>query len=663
MQEFSSTVLAHTPPFIKYGCEFLFLLFLGALGYFLFTVVQNAVRLNKVIAVLSQASPTKDRQHRDGLSLEALDVIQANCGKLKGPSQWIWRSIHRHIECYTSPEEKDGWFLTESPRSFLSFESVMGQRPFVSAIPGILTGIGLSLTFTAILIALMGVHYDKANTVEPITGIDSLINGLSGKFLSSILALSLSILFTLIERSVAGYLRKAYDRFISRVTDVIPVLSSSRIMLDMHRFSRRQEISLSHLSSDLVDRLTNAFTEKITPNLAQGMATGVAGSLQMEIRPTMERMVESLDRLQVAVVNLEAQKQESLTGEIERMTKSLETAITQSLESMGASFHKALSGSAKDEFSNAEKTLGDTRALLLDMNTRFESMQTAFSSVVSKAEQTTIDQLQAGQLQTKALTAVMHGLMNKLQETADQSLSTMHSQLTRVVDDLSSKVAGLSVDMMDAAKNMAGQSQQSAATIIEKTDKWSESTSARLESLLAGIEDRSREFNEAGQALLEAKVFMNNLLAQNANALAQMAEASRNVQAYSGSLVGQSEGLKSLNQQQLLTSSKLQETVASLNTVFGQHQVLLNQYDSAVSEFRSVIEPLDQTIAKIMTATSKGLTDYNAKVEENYDNIVDIANKLVPNLAILLNQQIEDLRDQLETLGEVIGKAVEKVDG
>ena len=649
----------HLNPIIAGGCTLLVVIWAVATIAFFFSVWQNKRSIKALLSRLSQNELNRTQLYRDGLNLDTLDIIQTNCEKLTGTSGRLWKIIQRRIECYTSPEQKEGWFLTDSPRSFLSFDTVMGYRPFVSAVPGILTSIGLTLTFSAILLALLNVHYDKANTVDPITGIDSLINGLSGKFVSSIAALVLSMIFTLIERGMAGRLRKSYEAFITQITDVLPVLSSSRIMLDIHRFSRMQEVSLSNLSSDLVGRLTNAFNEKITPDLAQG----VAGSLILEIRPTMERMVESLDRLQVAVVNLESQKQESLTGEIERMTKSLEVAITQSLESMGASFKLALSGSAKDEFTNAEKALGDTRSLLLDMNTRFESMQTAFSTVVSKAEKTTIDQLNAGQQQTEALTAVMHGLMNKLQETADQSLSTMHSQLTRVVDDLSSKVADLSVEMMESAKTMAGESQQSAATIMDKTDKWSESTSARLESLLASIEDRSREFNEAGKALLEAKVFMNNLLVQNANALAQMAEASRNVQAYSGSLAGQADSLKTLNQQQLTTSTKLQETVASLNNVFRQHEELLKQYDDAVSEFRTVIEPLDETIAKIMAATSKGLGDYNAKVEQNYDNIVGIANKLVPSLAVVLNQQIDDLREQLETLGDVIGKAVEKIDG
>jgi hypothetical protein len=69
-----------------------------------------------------------------------------------------------------------------------------------AAFPGILTGLGLMMTFLAILLALMGVSYNKSNPLEPVHGIDVLINGLSGKFLSSIVALALSVWFTLAER-------------------------------------------------------------------------------------------------------------------------------------------------------------------------------------------------------------------------------------------------------------------------------------------------------------------------------------------------------------------------------------------------------------------------------------------------------------------------------
>jgi|SRR5437879_6695064 len=174
--------------------------------------------------------------HRDGTmaSLATLDEIRSQCEKLDGlPREW-WKAIDSHIERYTSPQDVEGWLLTENPRQVLAYEIVIGKNfnsASFSAFPGLLTGAGLTLTFVAILLALYGVHYDKTNTVDPISGIDTLINGLSGKFLSSIVALLLSIEFTLYEKSRVRGLRNRYEQMIAVVSEAVPYLSQSRVLL------------------------------------------------------------------------------------------------------------------------------------------------------------------------------------------------------------------------------------------------------------------------------------------------------------------------------------------------------------------------------------------------------------------------------------------------
>jgi hypothetical protein len=604
------------------------------------------------------------QERRNGLSLDRLDLIRTGCNDLMGkPGEW-WRRIDEKIEPYVSPEETEGWFLIENPRSVLPYEVTVG-RAFPAAIfgafPGLLTAFGLMLTFSALLLALIHVHYVETDAVKPITGMPQLINGLSGKFLSSITALVLSIVFTIAERLFVRRLKETYEHMLSTVTTVIPFLSNSRVLLDIHRFSAKQTVSVSNISAEVVDRLTNAFNERVVPGLASDMSEGVAEKLQTEFRPTMERMASSLDGLQRAITELEQDKQQSVTGEFEKMAQALEQSITNALTAMADRFHEALSGSAKQEFGNVQGTLEATRQMLSEMNTQFASMQAAFSSIITKAEQATSDQLDNGREQTEALSKLMHGLMNKLQETADQNLNSMQTQLTRVVGDLTEKVTKLSIDMMDAAKDMAGNSQDSAKAIIEKTDAWSEATAQRLEALLGNIEDRSKDFKEASEALLSAKSFMSTLLTQNANALAQMAEASRSVQSYSAGLAGQSDALKTISSNHAAVSNQLRETAGSIKAVLDQNKTLLDEYRRAIGEYKTVIDSLDISLGKIMQATTKGLGDYNQSVEKNFTKIVEIANEMVPKASNLLNTQIEDLGEQLDDLGKVIGTAGEAI--
>jgi hypothetical protein len=627
-------------------------------------------RLRKRLRILATTlQELRNGDHRDslhGLTTEKLDEYRVALDKIEGlPKEW-WSRIHHSIELYVNQEDQEGWFLTERPRNLLPYDVVVSQNfhgAIYGAIPGILTGLGLTGTFLAILWALYGVHYDELNTVKPVTGMEGLINGLSGKFLSSIIALLLSIFFTMQEKHIVRSLRRDYDALISAISNAFPFLSTSRILLDIHRFSAKQTVSVSNISSEVVDRFTNAFNERVVPGLASGMSSGVADKLQTEFRPTMERMAGSLDQLQLAIVSLETQKQDSVTGEFEKMAKALEESITQALSSMGREFRDALSGSARDEFGNVQGTLEATRHVLSEMNNQFAQMQTALGVIIAKVEETTTDQLKSGREQTEAQSALMHGLMNKLQETAEQNLNSVQTQLTRVVSDLTDKVTGLSIDMMDAARDMADHSQQSASSIIEKTDAWSEATAKRLEALLANIENRSQDFKDASAALMDAKTFMSNLLTNNANALAQMADASRNVQTYSTGLVGQSDALRAISGDQARVANQLQLAASGIKASLDQQEKLLGEYRKTIEEYKSVVDTLHEPLARIMQATSNGLRDYNQSVERNFTAIVDVAEKLVPKAANLLNGQIEELGNQLEELGDVISKAVERSNG
>ncbi len=656
----------HIPSLIKIGCAGLVVLTL----IFILSMIGSSWRvrsqLRKFSSLLGSVSVPTETTSKSGLDLESLDRMRTLFSNRQDSTGEWWQRLDDHIEMYVGPDETERYFLTEPVRDVMPYDAIVGEKyygSFFGLIPGVLTGTGLTLTFISILLALSDVHYDKSNTVNPITGIDALINGLSGKFLSSIVALLLSIVFTFLERASARTLKQKYEQTIRSVSRVVPYLNTSRILLDMHRFSSKQAISLSNLSSELVDRLTNTLNNDVVPGLAAGMSSGVATSLEAEFRPTMDRMASSLDALQTAIVQLEAEKHESVTGEFGRMAEAIEQSITQALGKMGEQFHDALMGSAKNEFGQAQNSLESTRLLLEQLNVQFSGMQAAFSTIASKAEQATEHQLQSGRDQTEALGAVMHGLMVKLQESAEQNMDTMRSQLTSVVTDLTNKVSGLSADLMAASAVITERSEANVASILEQTDGWSKASSARLEALLVNIEARTLDFREASDALLEAKTFMTNLLGQNAGALAKMAEASREVQVYSTGLAGHADGLKAIRDSHLAVSANLRDTAGGLTVAFARHEQLLQEYNASISQFTKVFETLDSSIAKIMAATSNGLSAYNQSVEKNFNSIVDVADKLVPQAANLLHTQIEELAGQLEELGGVITKSVGVVRG
>ncbi len=228
------------PATVLYGCVAL-IVFAAVAAIALFLQSRSLrVRLDRLTGVLRSIGPVDRTVHKEGLPLPDLERLRGQSKALgEFPAHWWWR-IESYVEQYTSPSGLEGYFLTEQPRNVLSYEFVVGRHihfAFFGAVPGLLTGAGLTLTFVAILLALAGVHYDRSNTVEPISGIDTLINGLSGKFLSSIIALLLSLAFTLYEKKVVRGLRNRYELLVGTMANTIPHLSMSRILLDIQRLA------------------------------------------------------------------------------------------------------------------------------------------------------------------------------------------------------------------------------------------------------------------------------------------------------------------------------------------------------------------------------------------------------------------------------------------
>jgi CDP-diacylglycerol pyrophosphatase len=118
---------------------------------------------------------------------------------------------------------------------------VFYHSAFHESVPGILTSLGLLATFVAILLALAGVAYNPDDPAHAVSGIDQLINGLSGKFLSSIIALALSVIFTLLEKKVCDrQLLESYTLLVRRAANTFPLLTQTRILLDIQRAALRQ---------------------------------------------------------------------------------------------------------------------------------------------------------------------------------------------------------------------------------------------------------------------------------------------------------------------------------------------------------------------------------------------------------------------------------------
>ena len=123
--------------------------------------------------------------------------------------------------------ERVPWFLegrifsTKRAEDVFTQEALFAHRvnlSFYSQFPSLVTGLGLMLTFLALFVGLGKLHAQGSEIV----GIQGLINGLAGKFLTSIVGLMVANLFTFIEKPQIARLMSAHHRFLGLIDQLFP---------------------------------------------------------------------------------------------------------------------------------------------------------------------------------------------------------------------------------------------------------------------------------------------------------------------------------------------------------------------------------------------------------------------------------------------------------
>lgn len=276
------------------ACAGLLLLFAVLLVRMLSEGMHAHSALRRLDFILRSVTPGELDSRRNGLDDATLVQLRERCANLREPIRGWWRRIEDNLLSYTAADGREGWFLERSPRELLPEESVSERyyhASFHEAVPGILTGLGLACTFVAILVALAGLRVTVMNDTETVTGIKQLIEGLSGKFVSSIVGLLLSMVFLTVERKWSERrLTNAYEDLIDAVSHLIPTMNAARMQLELQRIAAQQSATLERIEQDMAAfRESLSATSDTVPRVAAAVAADV------------ETFADKLDQLGLAL--------------------------------------------------------------------------------------------------------------------------------------------------------------------------------------------------------------------------------------------------------------------------------------------------------------------------------------------------------------------------
>lgn len=634
------------------GIALLFVAFLVAAAW---QAVSGVRELGSVTAQLERVQALPLAKRAAGQTLDGWDRLQQAAERLPPRARGWWSSVGEATEKYTSVEGQDGFFVTQPVDAILTDEAVL--RAYYRAagfhhVPGILTSLGLLGTFLALLIGLSELHVGSDNSVA---GIGNLIANLSGKFLTSVVALGLSVLFLLFDLyAFQPTIRRRRAKLVRVLAARLPYLTPSRVLLDIQRLNVKQAKSLSNISSEFIGKFTEVFHADLAPIFAQGISAAMASQLQSEMGPTLERLTSTMTELTGTVQRLEASKQESVVGELRGLTESLEHSLRTTLAEMGTQFRDALSASTRDEFGQLAGVVEGSAGVLQSMTASFASMETTLRTIVEEARSSTSAQMTASVEQTERLNQLVEGLMVRLNSAANQNFESVGAVLTTIVGRLSDRVGELSEDLVATVQAATRDSREAANATLEQAGSWTAQTGTQLQDLLATLKSKSVDFERAGETLLAAQNTLEQTLAQSNTALVALGQASGEVRAYTTSLAGLQRSVEDGQKTQLSLATLAQESVAKLTSASARQDELLERYRATVEQYQRLYTGLDQELDRTLSTILAKMDAYTKGVERSFEAVMRTANQHFPDIASTLQDANDRLREQLDELTGVL---------
>jgi hypothetical protein len=536
----------------------------------------------------------------------------------------VWNSFAAQLVVRRDATGADCFWTSESAATVFNEASVLDSRlnrNFYTAFPGMVTGVGLLCTFVAILIALLSVKLD-ANT-HLFTGLDKLISGLSGKFLSSIAALLAATIFLFCEKWLFHRFTQSLRDLVAALDTLVPRLTPARLLTNIEQHMEELSAAFRHFNSDLSTRLK------------QGVEEGMG--------PTRDRMVGTLEELNQLIRATEAQKSDAITGSLNGLLQNLGQSLTTTFASMSDRFTQSLSSSANQEFDQVVSTLGGTARLLEGMNAQFQTTQATLTDLVRLAKDTTVEQMALGKTQVEELTTVLRGLMTQMHDATGTSVNHLTATLTAVVHDLSTRVTESGQQMSQTMTASAGQATGAARAVIEKADQWSSRSAEQLAQLLEKHQSHLDRVQDVQRTLDTTLAQFNRTLTEYTAVMTNLSQIATQTSTMVTAAMGATHAIKQAGEATERTAQLAVSQVESFQAVVGSMQ----RYEEIFSRVEAASE-------KLLGQIEQHLHNYAQVTQQGFDHLTHTADTHFANASRRLGETVNDLDEHLQDLTEIL---------
>ena len=577
---------------------------------------------------------------------------------------------------------------------FSEFSTCNAQRinlRLLDTASGTLVGLGLLGTFFGLTIGIK--DFDSTSTQTIQKSIEMLLGGMGTAFLTSLIGMSLSMVYTLFDK----FWRNRLSKHIYMLTNKLDSLYyiDDRTLDNLNEEALAKSISLSirevvqneirtvvdTLNSKLTYKnnegeiilLGNAIREILTENIEQSKAlksfsTDLAIELNNGFDETLSRqmqqkilpLMENVDTTTKAIVEHIDKMAEQVSSPATEMIQSVVDELKNSMTSIIKEFSIGLSGSATNELENLALQLGTAAQAMADFPNNMENISSTLqvtieevksavseiSNTSANANSTAMQQMQ--EQITFATGAISNAIsevkdvMGSITQNSQQQSNEMVNKLAVAAEKmgtfLNGTISKLSASVQESIENITADVNNKQADLISLQEDTTAQTRKLLEAFNIGLE-RLEKMNE----------YITGTMNMFQQAQGQISGSTAHLQTITGDM---KLATQLFNRSQVEYSNKMEEMQRNSQRGIDSLTALLTNTGEMSQDYVEKFEIIKQGLGSIFAQLQQGLSEYSRTVQATTQRYLDQYSTSLTNTTDALSSTIQQQNEVVEMLVE-----------
>ncbi|TDA70117.1 MAG: hypothetical protein D9V47_02920 [Clostridia bacterium] len=297
--------------------------------------------------------------------------------RLAGILGQSWQEFEKTLvqeDCGGQP----GYVATVEAAYFFNENSIVApmiNQRLYNIVPGSLTGLGILGTFVGLTWGLSQINLDTDNVNSLRQGIQSLLSGMGVAFSSSLWGISLSLVFSFVEKVLSNQLRYDIRQLQTAIDALFPHKNPETWLSESLWESRQQTAELKRFNTDLAVSIAAALEEKLATSLT----------------PALEQLLIAIEKLSsTGTAEVAKTISEQAGGELARLGETLNLAQGTLKEMVDYSRNSQLelAGTMQSNLQQFTSSVGEALSTIGEKQQSFGmQLETVLSTITSRVEE------------------------------------------------------------------------------------------------------------------------------------------------------------------------------------------------------------------------------------------------------------------------------------